>query len=78
MSQKATQKSVIIFLLFVKDAFCVLCLSTLDAQPISINTAHLVQIDQSTVLRFQDSFIFHSKYVRLNYKYFYHVLFAKK
>ena len=42
------------------------------------NTAHQVQTDQCTVLRFQDSFIFHSKNVRINYKDFYYVLFAKK
>ena len=51
---------------------------TSDAQPMSINTVHKVQTDQCTVLRYQDSFIFHSKNVRLNYKDFYYVFFAKK
>ena len=36
-----------------------------------------MQTDQCTVLRFQESFIFHSKNVRLIYKDFYYVLFAK-
>ena len=53
-------------------------LITSDAQPMSINTAHQVQTDHCTVLRFQDSFIFHSKNVRLNYKEFYYVLFCEK
>ena len=62
----------------VKDAFGARCLSTSDAQPTQINTANQVQTDQCTVLRYQDSFIFHSKIVRLNYKDFHCVLFAKK
>ena len=53
-------------------------LITSDAQPMSKNTAHQVQTDQCTVLRFQDSFIVHLKNVRLDYKDFYYVLFAKK
>ena len=44
----------------------------------SINTVHKVQTDQCTVLRFQNSFIFHSKNVRLNYKDFYYVVFLRK
>ena len=43
-------------------------LITSDAQPMPINTAHQVQTDQCTVLRFQDSFIFHPKNVRMNYR----------
>ena len=37
-----------------------------------------MQTDQCTVLRFQDSFIFHSKNVRLNYTDFYYVFFCEK
>ena len=69
----------LISFLCVKDALDVLCKPTSDAKPMSINTTYLVQTDQCTrVLHFQDSFIFYSKYVRLNYNDFYYVLFAKK
>ena len=78
VSQKVTQK--VLLVSFSVCTRCIWCsvLITSDAQPMSINTVHQVQTDQCTVLRFQNSFIFHPKNVRLNYKDFYYVLFAKK
>ena len=51
---------------------CIWCsvLITSDAHPMSINTGIQVQTDQCTALRFQDSFMFHSKMLNWITNYF--------
>ena len=80
MPQRVTghTKSVISFVFFVLQCiWCVVLINIRCAADVNKYSAPM-QTDQGTVLRFQDSFIFHSKYVRLNNKDFYYMLLAKK
>ena len=61
MSQKVTQKVQLVSFSVCKRCIWCSVLITSDVQPMSINTAHQVQTDQCTVLRFQDSLYFIQK-----------------